>query len=625
MDKILQIYLPMLVFLPLWTAALNLAGWREFTREFTGNLSTAVSIFCAGLGWLFFFRVDPPANIISANWINWEELQVQLEFLLDLESLFLLAIGTTILFIIHLFALQSSKRKANFKRLFIFLDLFSFIFLLLITAGNIYLFLSGLMGFTLCSFLFEGFNHPDIQEPWFGRLPFQFNFTGDLIFWLALIMLTSLTVQVSFISLKLSAGFVTYLIGLLLLFAVSLKSGQFPFQFWLSKIKFVSLPALTAICTLQLPVIVFMFYRFEFLLNSSYPISNIFQIWGAITALTGALLAATRKKYLEIVVFSVLSQVGWLLVSTGTGLLEIFHFSTVAAANLLLFGGAAAIKNRNPRELTIFESTTTVYPLSLSGLFILIGGLGITGLPLPGIAAVNWARPRIATSMLNSGWSGVILFSLLVVTTLSTGFYIFRLIINLLSLKTVTKKTSTDLPFMLLIYFLAAVAGLVLNIAAGYYIYHPGSYLILSENIIPRLIYSGALLAGMILAYFIFSTNYLSELIDSYYLAKSQDFLCKGIRRYKKIGQFLVKVLRGIRTLVEGIIENLFFNGLPALGAVIVEIIAELVSLFERPRKLGSVSEKIIIFIFILIMLIFWIAGSGKNLLIISAAPGFDF
>ncbi len=598
-----------ILLLPLCTALLNFIGRNNFSRKFSGIFSTGSSLFGSIFAWTLFFKADLPVRILPGQWLNWGGLEINFELLLDHPTAYMLAMVTVLVFLLHLFLLNFLQRKNSFERILFTLDFFSFSIFLFICAGDIFLLLAGWIGLGVFVFLPGGFFRQQGKKLWAGRLPLQFNLTGDLFLGMAAVVIFSVTFQSQLVDLKINPGGPARLAGLLLFTGLIFKSGQFPFQFW--TLKLVSLPMfiLTVICVLQLPAVVYALNQLDFLWQSIPELKPFIQLWGAITALTSALLAASRKNYLEIIIFSTISQAGWLIVGLGNETASISHLILVSSANFLLLGGIAASKLEKIDKINIF-SGRKIHVFSGAGIFILFGGLGISGLPFPGLPGISPARLHLALQFFERQPVSWIIFSILLLTVFLTGFYIFRIYLNLFSFAPKNTR-STFIGSSLLFFILTgALTVLVINTIAYYNFAGKTGFITTGiYRLLPRALIGGVLLAGIILAFLVYKTgvfeikseNSLGTLADILYrLPKKTVDFSHGL--FVKQGQKIVE-------LMEELVEKIIFNGLPALLGASVEICGEFFNLVENEQQDAFNLKKVGIFIIVLLIIVFWISS----------------
>ncbi|MGM0380669.1 MAG: proton-conducting transporter membrane subunit [bacterium] len=594
-----------IIFLPLWAVAFNLAGWRKFSRNFTGMLSTTGSVFCALVCWIIFFKAEAPARVVLGEWINFKNFTTGLELHLNPNVIYLLATAGTILALLHFLALHHLKRKANYKRFFIFLDLFAVLIFLLITTGDIFLLLATWMGLSLLSFISGGFNQSGKKRNWQKKIPFTLNITADIFLLLAVVIIASASGQSHLIGLKLPESLSLLLVGITLLISILLKSGQFPFHFWPPEMISLPMVILTSICVLQLPLLLVILHRFSFPGEEMLQLKYIFQSAGILSVIITGFLAASSKNYLKIIIYSTVNQTAWLLVGLGAGGAVVFHSVTIASANLLLIGGLMGTGIRKIKKTDIFASPS-IHFLSLPGIFIILGALGISGLPavvfqLPG------ARSRIGLYLLDQS---PVLLLLLLPGIFLTGFYVFKIIFNFITTTSTDETTIYRFTPGLFVCLVGAAGILFINTAAYYFLPFPVKENLIVSNQVFQLVEFFILLTGLATAFVLYSTNFLKTEKNTYLFEKLKNFTVLLQQPDKIFNRYLVRPFKKICYLLEELVDKLIFAAIPALTAAAVETFAVCLNLVEIDCKREYDLKKILILLFFLFILTVWFAGA---------------
>ncbi len=588
-------------------AGLNLLGWEKFSRLSAGILSTAGALTSSLLTWFLFYRAEFPLHFSAGNWLKWQDYQINFDLHITHAEAYYLAVATIFIFLLHIFLLHFSKSELHFKKTILALDFFSFSLLVAASAGNIFLLLAGWIGLGLFLYLPGGSRQTHPQNTWDGCIPFQFQLTGDFILWLGtlIVLASSLEVQTGTMSINFNGA--ATLAGILFLAGFIIKSGQFPLLFWPLKLRSLSLFIITVTCVLQGPATVYIFHRLNFRPGNLPQLLTTLQYLGAITVLTGALLAAVRRNYLEIIIFSTISQLGWLTVGVGRESLLISHLILVAGGNFLMLAASAALPVKNRTEIDIFTGKKTAI-FSIPGIFILLGALAISGLPLPGYWGLSGARSEIMLEFFDKNPGDWIIYGLLLAGLFLTGFYIFRLIFNLLKRDEEFENQSFQRLPLLLLTLVATLAVLAGNLFYG--LATSGPVFTFTADLLhsgPHLFQAVSLLAGIILAYIFYLTDFchlksfelLHSSVSSLLLLpeKSFDFCCSRVP--KIIGQFI--------GLLEELVEKIFFNGLIALAGAAVVISSEFLNLAEEDNHKIFDFKKVVVFIIFFLIFLYWI------------------
>ncbi len=107
-----------------------------------------------------FLQLPATARVFEKDiytWIASGELSVNIGFRLDALSVIMCLVVTGVGFLIHVYSVGYMHGDPGFKRFFIYLNLFVFMMLLLVTGNSLLLMFVGWEGVGLCSYLLIGF------------------------------------------------------------------------------------------------------------------------------------------------------------------------------------------------------------------------------------------------------------------------------------------------------------------------------------------------------------------------------------------------------------------------------------------------------------------------------------
>src|SRR5947208_1492695 len=232
---------------PLAGAALN----GIFGRRFSQASVSVIGCGAAGLSMIFallsawtFSHPEPQAGFFRYTYFTWIQsgnFRADFAFYYDRLTLVMTCTVTVVAFLIHLYSRGYMEREGGYYRFFAYLNLFLFMMLTLVSAGNYPLLFVGWEGVGLCSYLLIGFYFTRKSASDAGKKAFIVTRIGDVGFTLgvALIFWTLGTVdfhdvfeRVRSLPLGESQGTLTAICLLLFLGAVG-KSAQLPLYVWL--------------------------------------------------------------------------------------------------------------------------------------------------------------------------------------------------------------------------------------------------------------------------------------------------------------------------------------------------------------------------------------------------------
>ena len=179
----------LLVF-PLVGLLLNLTIGRKLNERTVGVLAscaTAGAFVVAVLQVFALVSNDFQPNIVLlADWINIGTLNIAWQMRIDTLSITMIVLVTGVGTLIHIYAIGYMHGDNRFRRFFIYLNLFVFMMLILVTADNYLMLFVGWEGVGISSYLLIGFwykkGKDNIGNASAGRKAFVVNRIGDFGF-----------------------------------------------------------------------------------------------------------------------------------------------------------------------------------------------------------------------------------------------------------------------------------------------------------------------------------------------------------------------------------------------------------------------------------------------------------
>src|SRR5436309_2057657 len=206
--------------------------------------AVGLAIIIALLSAWTFSHPEPEAGFFQHTYFTWIQsgsFRADFAFYYDRLTLVMTSTVTVVAFLIHLYSRGYMEHEGGYYRFFAYLNLFLFMMLTLVSAGNYPLMFVGWEGVGLCSYLLIGFYFTRKSAADAGKKAFIVTRIGDVGFTLgvALIFWTLGTVdfhevfeRVRSLPLGESPGTLTAICLLLFLGAVG-KSAQLPLYVWL--------------------------------------------------------------------------------------------------------------------------------------------------------------------------------------------------------------------------------------------------------------------------------------------------------------------------------------------------------------------------------------------------------
>jgi NADH-quinone oxidoreductase subunit L len=372
------------------------------------------------------------------TWMFAGELNITVGYLLDPLTGVMLFVVTFVSLWIHLYSIGYMEKDEGYWRYFAYLNMFVFFMLILVLGNSFPLTFVGWEGVGLASYLLIGFWYFRDAPRNAGLKAFVVNRVGDAGFLLGMFLIFSLfgTLKYSEVHkfvlenkevLAIPLG----IAALLFFFAATGKSAQIPLYVWLPDAMEGPTPVSALIhAATMVTAGVYLIGRTSFLYTSVHDVPVFFglsapqtvALIGALTAFFSATMALVNNDLKRILAFSTISQLGYMF--SASGMLGysagVFHLYTHAFFKALLFLSAGSVMHALHDVLDIQRMGGLFKKLPYTGLFMLIGGLALAGIP-PFAGFFSKDEILIATQEFP------FVFWLLVITAFLTAFYTFRM------------------------------------------------------------------------------------------------------------------------------------------------------------------------------------------------------
>jgi len=396
-------------------------------------LSFAVSGYLL-LNYLGLHQTGAEFHTTLFNWISVGDLQLRVSFQVDSLSLMMAVMITGVAFLIHVYSIGYMHGDKGFARFFSYMNLFSFMMLILVLSDNYILMFLGWEGVGLCSYLLIGFWYEDEANAIAGKKAFIVNRIGDFGFLLGVLLLfiTFGSFQYSEIFSQLDGyaegdGVITAITLLLFVGAVG-KSAQLPLYVWLPDAMAGPTPVSALIhAATMVTAGVYMVSRSSFLYVLA-PISmTLIAVVGVATAIFAASIALTQNDIKKVLAYSTISQLGYMFLALGVGAFSagMFHLLTHAFFKGLMFLAAGSVMHAlaNEQDMRFMGGLRKKIPKTF--ITFLIGAFAIAG--IPGLSGF-FSKDEILWQAYSSPAGGFWFWLVGAVAAGLTAFYMFRLI-----------------------------------------------------------------------------------------------------------------------------------------------------------------------------------------------------
>src|SRR3989339_404913 len=413
-------------------ASKTFVAWVACLALFAAFLSSA-AVFVE------FLQLPATARVFERdiyNWIASGEMSVNIGFRLDPLSVIMCLVVTGVGFLIHVYSVGYMHGDPGFKRFFIYLNLFVFMMLLLVTGNSLLLLFVGWEGVGLCSYLLIGFWYEKDSAADAGKKAFIVNRVGDFGFLIGVFFLfVSLGAQgvwtlnigeVGKNAHLLSVPVVTVITLLFFVGAVG-KSAQIPLYVWLPDAMEGPTPVSSLIhAATMVTAGVYMIARMNFLYSMAPDTLYVVAVIGVFTAFFAASIGFAQYDIKKVLAYSTISQLGFMFVAMGVGAYAagIFHLMTHAFFKGLLFLGAGSVMHAMSGELDLRNMGGLRKKTPITYWTFFIACLAIAG--IPGFSGF-FSKDEILWKAFSSSHGDLWIWLLGAVTAGMTAFYMFRL------------------------------------------------------------------------------------------------------------------------------------------------------------------------------------------------------
>ena len=301
----------------------------------------------------FFLLLNHSSREVTVNlfaWISVGTLHVPAALLVDPLSITMCLFVTGISALIHLYSTGYMHGEKDFRKFFLYLNLFVFSMLLLVLANNLVLTFVGWEGVGLCSYWLVSYYFERDAAASAGKKAFIYNRVGDVGMLVAMFLLFSRLHTLTYLTIFNRAGTLTptiaTLVVLTLLLAATGKSAQIPLFNWLPDAMEGPTPVSALIhAATMVTAGVYLLVRMSPVLALSHSGRMTIAVIGGVTAFVAATIATSQKDIKKVLAFSTISQIGYMVLAVGVGAYgaAIFLMISHAFFKALLFLGSGSV------------------------------------------------------------------------------------------------------------------------------------------------------------------------------------------------------------------------------------------------------------------------------------------
>ena len=481
MDFIILLIPGLLLFSFIFSGSIGNLVRRDFFNVISIScifLAFALSSYL--LGYLYFVDNEVQYNFIY-HWISIPSLEISFGYLIDIFSIIMIFIVTFISLVVHIYSIAYMRDDIAYTRFFTYISFFTFSMLVLVMSNNLVQLFFGWEGVGLASYLLIGFWYKRSSSTKASLKAFLINRVGDMFFIIGIAVIFSIFGTFDYktmfeeaqtLSLNTSSIFGLNPLDfacLLLFFGGMAKSAQIPLHIWLPD----SMEGPTPISALihaatMVTAGIFMVSRLSPLYNLSPFTLDLMLIIGSMTALLLGLVGIYQNDIKKVIAYSTISQLGYMVCILGLGLYSVafFHLFTHAFFKALLFlsAGSVILSLHHNQDILKMGGLRKYMPITHA--CFLIGTLSLVGFPF---TSGFFSKDLILESLLiESGVLPITAYFLLLIGTIITAIYSFRLLFLVFYGKNKSKEKSIkEQERIITIPLVVLAAG---SIFAGYFI-----------------------------------------------------------------------------------------------------------------------------------------------------------
>lgn len=355
---------------------------------------------------------------------------------LDPLSLTFTFIITFVGFLIHLYSAEFMESDEGYARFFAYMNLFIGSMLVLVLANDLLLLYMGWEGVGLCSFLLIGFWYKDSVNTAAALKAFVVTRVGDTLMIVGLFLLltgfgtlTINTILTDAPTVWDQNSSIAFLGAFLLLGGALGKSAQVPLQVWLPDAMAGPSPVSALIhAATMVTAGVYLITRMHVLFDLASAALVLVACIGAITLIIGGFSALVQNDIKRVLVYSTISQIGYMFLAMGLGAWSaaIFHFFVHAFFKSLLFLGAGAIILALNQEHDLHKMGGLSKKMPVVFWTFLCGSGALAALPL--ITAGFYSKDPIIEYAMASDKGSTWLWLAAMVGAFITSIYTFRMV-----------------------------------------------------------------------------------------------------------------------------------------------------------------------------------------------------
>ncbi|MBN2383192.1 NADH-quinone oxidoreductase subunit L [bacterium] len=439
----------------------------KLSRQTVGRIA-CTSVFlslCVSLCSLIILTLLPVSERVlhcrCFEWIKVGSVSVDIGFVLDPLSAVMSLMVTLVGFLIHVYSIGYMAHDRSIARFFTYMNLFTFMMLVLVTADNILLMFVGWEGVGLCSYLLIGFWYLDHVNNDAGKKAFVVNRIGDFgfligiftLFWslgrvsggrvwtltfselaanIVLLKNVTMAQALGVGSFGLASVSVLTFVGICFFIGATGKSAQIPLYVWLPDAMAGPTPVSALIhAATMVTAGVYMMARLNFLYSLAPGALTVVAFVAGLTAFMAATIGLAQNDIKRVLAYSTVSQLGYMFLAMGAAAYTagIFHLITHAFFKACLFLGAGSVIHAMSNKQDMREMGGLRKHLPVTHWTMFAATIALAGWPL---TSGFFSKDEILWKIFEShqvNLCNLVPWALGVAAAFLTAFYMFRLMV----------------------------------------------------------------------------------------------------------------------------------------------------------------------------------------------------
>ena len=380
-----------IIFLPLLGSVVS--GFFGRKSGITGShiISSSSVIITTILAIIAFFEIGFNNNSVSISlfeWLRSESFNIVWNFQFDSLTVSMLIPVLIISSVVHIYSIGYMSSDPHNQRFFSYLNLFTFMMILLVTGNNYLLMFVGWEGVGVCSYLLISFWFTRIAANQSSISAFLTNRVGDCFLVIGMLTLLWTLGNLDYSTIfslapYINANIVT-IIGICLLLGAMAKSAQIGLHVWLPMAMEGPTPVSALIhAATMVTAGVYLLIRSSPLIEYSSTLLLICLWLGAVTTLASSMIGLFQGDIKKIIAYSTMSQLGMMVIAIGLSSYNValFHLINHAFYKGLLFLGAGSVIQAVADNQDLRKYGGLIHWLPLTYSVILIASLSLVAFP----------------------------------------------------------------------------------------------------------------------------------------------------------------------------------------------------------------------------------------------------